>query len=312
VQQVGEQGAKRTGALGKARAARGRVDNFTRTQLWVNGMSMGMTPEDAARMVQEFHFNYSELSDFDREVMRRIVPFWVFPRKVVENQARTLARTPGRLVNVAKPFMGRDDENDMMTKWEGEGFKLRLDRDGKTLTVLNGIDLPVRSLDMLWRGDRRKTLEGFLGSTAPAIKVAYMAASGREPFRGKPFDRIPAPTLGRIVENWPKPLRDSVGWKLERDSAGRPKYTVNEERVRILMEASTLSRIFTTGDRYFRDSMNEPGAPNFWLQFFTGLQLKKLNLDDEQKRQLESKRRIAEQEAVKQGLLREHRSVYKP
>lgn len=311
VQMTG-QGAERPGVYAKARAIRGNVDNFTRTQLWANGIRMGMSPEDSARMVHEFLFNYSELSSFDRDVMRRAIPFYVFPRKAIGNIGEQIVKQPGRVINLAKPFLGRDSENQAMTTWEGEGFKVRLDRNGKNVTMLNGVDLPIRSFDMLWRGGFRKTLEGLVGSASPAIKIPYMAAADRDPFRGQPFGRLDAPTLGRAMENWPKPIKDWAGWRKDTDSAGRPRYTVNEEKVRIGIEASMLSRFFSTGDRYFREQLKDPSTANFWLQSLTGIQKKSLNLDDEQKRKLDAAIRDAEAAAVKQGTLRESRRVYEP
>jgi hypothetical protein len=312
VQTTGKEGAEKASLYSKARALRGQVDNGTRTQLWLNGIRMGMTPEDAARMVHEFLYNYSELSPFDRDIMRRAIPFYVFPRKTIGLYPGVAARTPGRLVNLHKPFMGRSDENQEMTQWEGEGFKLRLDRNGRDVTMLNGVDLPVRSFDMLWSGGLTKSLERLVGSAHPIPKVWYMMTSGRDPFRGQEMSRASAPALGRLLENGPKPIKDWLGWKKTNDQAGRPVYTVNEEKLKVVLEVSMLSRVFSTSDAYFRDMVHEPGAPDFWLRFFTGLRFKTLNLDDEQKRKLEDSTKAAEEEAVKQGTLRQGTYSYRP
>jgi hypothetical protein len=301
VQTTGKAGAQKATLYAKARAFRGQVDNTTRTQLAAAGMRMGMELEDAARMVHEFQYNYAELSPFDRDIMRRAMPFYVFPRKTIGLYPRVAVKTPGRLANLHKPFQGRDDENQEMTSWEGEGYKVRLDKNGKDLTVLNGVDLPVRSFDMLYSGGWTKTLERLVGSAHPIPKVAYMLASGRDPFRGREMTRTSAPSAGRLLEDAPAWLKEWTGWRKKLDAAGRPTYTVNEAKLRDTLEITMTSRIFSTSDAYFRDQLQEPGAPNWWLRVFTGLQLKKLNMDEEKRKQFEAKKKIAEDEAVKQG-----------
>lgn len=312
VQTTGKEGAEKASLYAKARALRGQVDNGTRTQLWLNGMRMGMTPEDSARMVHEFLYNYAELSPFDRDILRRAFPFIVFPRKTIELYPKLAVRMPGRLANLHKPFMGRSDENNEMTQWEGEGFKIRLDRNGRDVTMLNGVDMPSRSFDMLYSGGFTKTLERLVGSAHPIPKVWYMMTSGRDPFRGQEMTRTSAPTLGRLMENGPKAIKDWIGWKKTNDKAGRPVYTVNEEKMRVALEISMLSRVFSTSDAYFRDSMKEEGAPDYWLKFFTGLQHKTLNLDVEKKRKLDAAIKAAEEEAVKQGTLGQGHYNYRP
>lgn len=312
VQFTGQEGAKKSGLYAKARAFRGNVDNVTRTQLFVNGVGQGMTLQDAARMVHEFHFNYSELSAFDRDVMRRIIPFYVFPRKAIGVYAKQAVQNPGRVINMAKPFLGRDDENQAMTAWEGEGFKMRLDRNGKDITMINGVDLPVRSLDMLWKGTPGKTVDGLLAMMSPAIKAPYEWRSGKDPFTGQELGRRDRHTLGLLVEKLPKFAQDLVGFKKEFDKAGRPKYMMRDDRVQPLIEAAAVSRFFSTPDRVFREQIREPNKAARWLDFLTGLRFKTLNLDEEQQKKVFYATKAAEEELVNQGAAKEFKRVYVP
>lgn len=309
VQFTGKEGAEKASALTKARAARGSVDNATRTQLFINSLAAGSTPETAAQVVKDFLFDYSELSSFDRDVMRRIMPFYVFPRKVIGNTAKVLSTTPGRLTNLTKPFRGREDENNSMSQWEGEGFKIRLDRNGKDLTVLNGIDLPVRSIDMLWKGSPRKTIEGALAMSAPALKVPYELASGRDPFRGQEFGRIEAHALGPVIAKLPKAFQATVGFKEERDQLGRPKYTYRQDVVQMAAEALVVSRILSTSDRFFREQTRDPNLAARLLDFTTGIRWKTLNLDEEMAKRAKRRERELQDRAVKQGEAKEFRKV---
>ena len=311
VQFTGEQGAKRASLLSKARAKRGQVDNLTRTQLFINNIAAGMAPQDAAQVVKEFLFDYSELSAFDRDVMRRAMPFYVFPRKAIESYGKAIVKTPGRVANMAKPFRGREDENNSLSQWEGEGFKLRLDRDGKNLTMLNGVDLPVRTMDMLWAGSPTKTMNRWLSMASPSIKVPYEFLSGQDPFRGKPLGREQSYALGPLLEDLPKPLQVWAGYKKEFDKAGRPKYTIRQDRVQVLAEAALISRIVTTSERQMRESVRTPGKARMLLDLFTGLRFDVRNLDEEAAKKAAANLKVIQEEAVKQGELEKFEKIYK-
>jgi len=311
VQFTGDEGVKRTGFLGRARAKRGSVDNLTRSQLFINNIASGMTPQDAAQVVKDFLFDYGELSNFDKDFMRRAMPFYVFPRKAIETYGKAVVKTPGRVVNLAKPFRGREDENNMMTSWEGEGFKLRLDRDGKTLTMLNGVDLPVRTMDMLWAGSPTKTMNRWLSMASPAIKVPYEFLSGQDPFRGQPLGRQQSYFLGPLLKEMPKVAQDFAGFHEDKDAAGRPKYTVRMDRVQVLAEAALISRILSMGERNVKEQAKDPDWTARMLDFLTGLRLKDINFDEQQKLKIETTIRTLQEEKVKQGELRQGNYYYK-
>jgi hypothetical protein len=312
VQFTGDEGAKRTGFLGRARAKRGSVDNLTRSQLFINNIAAGMTPQDAAQVVKDFLFDYGELSNFDKDFMRRAMPFYVFPRKAIETYGRAVVKTPGRVVNLAKPFRGREDENNMMTSWEGEGFKLRLDRDGKTLTMLNGIDLPVRTMDMLWAGSPSKTMNRWLAMASPAIKVPYEFLSGQDPFRGRPLDRQQSYAIGPLLEHLPKVAQEWAGYQKEFDKAGRPKYTIRMDRVQVLAEAALISRIMSMSERNVKEKSKDPYWTTRMLDFLTGLRSKNLNLDEEVKTKTEWTIKALQEEQVKRGTMKRGQYLFKP
>jgi hypothetical protein len=312
VQFTGDEGAKRTGFLGRARAKRGSVDNLTRSQLFINNIAAGMTPQDAAQVVKDFLFDYGELSNFDKDFMRRAMPFYVFPRKAIESYGVAAVKTPGRVVNLAKPFRGREDENNMMTSWEGEGFKLRLDRDGKTLTMLNGVDLPVRTMDMLWAGSPTKTMNRWLSMASPAIKVPYEFLSGQDPFRGQPLGRQQSYFLGPLLKEMPKVAQDFAGFHEDKDAAGRPKYTVRMDRVQVLAEAALISRVLSMGERNVKEQAKDPDWTARMLDFLTGLRLKDINFDEQQKMKVDATIRTLQEEKVKQGELKQGTYTFKP
>ena len=80
--------------------------------------------------------------------------------------------------------------------WDAEAMKFRLNRDGKTLRVLSGIDLPLKNLDLLWNGSVRSTLRQGIGMLSPAVKAPLELGFGVNAFTGKDMGRQQSNSIG--------------------------------------------------------------------------------------------------------------------
>ena len=58
-----------------------------------------MSAEDAAMDVKKWHFDYAELTDFERDKMKRLIPFYTWMRKNMPLQIEAILRNPGRYGN---------------------------------------------------------------------------------------------------------------------------------------------------------------------------------------------------------------------
>jgi hypothetical protein len=239
----------------KAARARGMIENEARVQLWLQNIRRGMDPRDAADRVSEFLFNYGEVSRVEQEVFRRLIPFYTFTRKNIERQWKTLKSKPGLAINQLKPFRGDREENESLVKWEAEALKLRLDRDGKTIHMLNGIDLPLRNLDILWAGGVNRTIRQQMGMITPLLKTIPELALNRDFFLGRDLTRAESSAVGRVIDGLPTPkgVKDWLGYKKHTDAAGRPRYTFDGQRFTLLFRSWVASRALSTADRQFRE-----------------------------------------------------------
>jgi hypothetical protein len=285
----------------------GSIENEARMQLWLGNIARGIHPRQAADHVAEFLFDYGELSQFEKTFMKRMIPFYTWTRKNIALQVRTLRRNPGMQVNQLKPFRGRDNENEQMVQWEAEALKLRMDRDGKTIRVITGIDLPLRNLDTLWRGDLKRTGRGLMGMVTPLVKTWPELLLNHDFFLGKDMTRVESGAVGRLIEKLPTPpaVRDWLGYKKTTDDAGRPRYSFRGDRFTLLFRSWMLSRALSTSDRQFREYVTNGGTD--WqaaaLDVLTGLRAKELNLDEQMQRRLEERRRQLQSALVRRGVL---------
>ena len=243
-----------------------------------------------------------------------MIPFYTFTRKNIERQWKTLKSKPGLALNQVKPFRGRTDENEQMISWEAEALKIRLDRDGKTVHMLTGIDLPLRNLDTIWAGGAGETGRRIFGMLSPMIKTPIEMITGRDFFTGGDLKRTRGDALGRVIEHssTPKPLRDWLGYKKEYDEAGRPTYTFDGTRYALLVKSWAFSRAFSTSDRVFREYSEDTNINRALLDFMTGIRLKDIDLDEQGKRKLERRIRQLQDSLVRRGALRQYSRPYEP
>jgi len=304
--------------LGKFRkwltTKRAGVENEARVMLWLDEIAHGVDPRSAADTVGQFLFNYGEVSEIERKLFRRLIPFYTFTRKNVELQWKMLKTNPGLVLNQVKPFRKRDSEGEMMVKWEAESLGIRLDRDGTTVHMIQGVDLPIKNLDTIWAGGFGSTGRRIMGMLSPMLKVPLEGVVGRDFFTGGDLKRVHGPTLGRVLDSkhTPQSIKNWLGFKKEIDAAGRPQYTFDGVKYSLLVKSWMFSRVMSTSDRGFREYSDDPTIGRFLLDFLTGLRAKEMNLDEQQRRVLNRRIRELEQAGVRRGLSREFVKTFEP
>ena len=105
-------GRKDFPALELGRAIGGNVEDLFRGSQWLGATRAGRSADEAGRLVADTHFDYSKATDFERNVMRRLVPFYTFSRNNLPAQAAKLAQTPGQITTQMRTMgLGRKDDD---------------------------------------------------------------------------------------------------------------------------------------------------------------------------------------------------------
>lgn len=290
------EGAKeQTGRLSRGLAAfadkRGSVENAGRLQLWLNNINRGVNPREAARHVTDFLFDYGEISPFFRSFMRRAFFFPTFTLKNVPFWARELRRNPGLAVNQLKPFRGRTSDEREMLGWQADQLRLRLDGDGRTLHVLEGMDLPITNLDTLWGGGVGKTGRKWMSMLAPVPRTTFEQIAGTNLLTGRPLSRAQGQALGALIDvtPTPKPIKDWLGYRKELDPAGRPSYSFDERRYGLLVRSWMASRVASASDRVWRDTLANSDKGALWAMmesFVVGVRYNEIDMEETKRRKL--------------------------
>jgi endonuclease YncB( thermonuclease family) len=82
------------------------IENQDRLIHYASQLSRGLSEEDAASSVEHFLFNYSDLTSFEQNVMKRIIPYYTWLRNNVPLQLETLITHPEKMLFVSKVYHG--------------------------------------------------------------------------------------------------------------------------------------------------------------------------------------------------------------
>ena len=201
-------GATEWVGVNKAFEAGKMVENNARLALFIDGVAKGIKkaggkgPIDTAKILDESAinvrkslFDYSDLSTFEKDYMKRLMPFYTWTRKNLPAQLRAIAEHPDRAnkLNILVAGLQRDveriDSNDV-DQWVKEQFPIYLNsKDSEdTHTFITAMSyLPTAELERVFRSPKEMGhLLGQMGT--PLLKVPAEIFANYDSFRSKPID----------------------------------------------------------------------------------------------------------------------------
>lgn len=161
----------------------------------------------AAMEVKKLHFDYGDLTEFERTYMKRVFPFYTFSRKVAPLLAQQLAERPGGIIaqSIKTPARQRSDLA-IAPDYVSETMALPAGTlpDGSQRYV-TGFGMPWEDpLSFLGGGVRGGLLEGASRmnplTKAPIEWMTNQTLFQKGPAGGRPLEDLD-PTLGRIISN---------------------------------------------------------------------------------------------------------------
>jgi hypothetical protein len=196
-----------------------KIEDFSRTVAFLAQLKETGDPLQAARTVKLALFDYANLSPFEKNFLRRVVPFYSFTRKNLELQARTLLTSPGRIAMQARAittlndvFGGKplsDKEFALLPPWVQKGYNVVTKRQGSNVTLLNTLGTP---LEAVFQGMNPSDQVGMI---SPLLKTPLELATGYSMYFGKPISQV---TNADAYQFAPKFIKDYIGY-------ARVKYT---------------------------------------------------------------------------------------
>ena len=88
------------------------IESQAKVNLFLTELNAGKSFQEATDTVNKYLFDYSDLTDFEKNVMKRVIPFYTFMRKNIPLQLQSMFENPNRLSRYyrAKRGIGSKDE----------------------------------------------------------------------------------------------------------------------------------------------------------------------------------------------------------
>lgn len=237
------------------RAVGDTVESTNRLAPFIELLRQGYSPQAAAERVKFAHVDYTNLSDFERNVVKRMFPFASFTKGMASFVADELMQRPGgKLAQTIRAQNSvRGDEPMPEYIAQGDAIPLGTLPDG-TQRFVGGLGLMHSDATNLISPDVSDTLAEGISRMNPMLKLPIELASGesffqRGPLGGRELSDMD-PAAGRILTNLG--MRDEL-------PSGRARPLLGTEFENVLSNLPT-SRLMTTA-RTLTDPRKYEGGP---------------------------------------------------
>jgi len=286
---------------------------------FIDKLNKGYGIDDAARSVKKYLFDYGDLTDFEKNVMRRVMPFYTWTRKNIELQLKEMASKPGQYGAILKGFRDIEDaftdisEEDKakLPSWVKDGVEVIVGEDGKA-RAFYGFGTPIEAFSSAIGGIIPGTEDpSIMGSINPITKFFLEKSFDKNMFTGEQISTdIDARNWKSLLNEMPQELKDAIGYKeMERTTSQGTKYTeyIMDPNAKYIIN-TLFSRFAATGGK-LAGAFDEEGTGANWLDIMSGVKTKEFDLAEEDVKRQREMEKLLYEELIKRGYAKE---MYKP
>lgn len=277
--------------IAQMRKVQGTLDDWLQLSHYIAKLRQGWDPAAAGLQVKRYHNDYTELTNTERNVLKRVMPWYSFSRRSLPPLLEDALTKPAKVAAALRATSGVRTPFEFVPSYVAEGASVPVPGapDGQR-RYASSFGLPVedeavKALGSLAQGDLTRSLQQVLGMAQPAIKAPLERAFGTQLYSGRRLEDLRALNLVQ-------------GTGL-----------LNEENARLASQAianSPASRFFTSLDKLLDE---RKGAAPTLLNLLTGVRV--TDVDSERSRDVAAKRLLEEKLRGKPGV-RVAESVYVP
>ena len=227
-------------------------------------MASGAWPvNDAINSVAKYHFNYRDISQFDRAA-KRVIPFWTFMSRNIPLQLDILARHPDVLNrtygNLKRTLEAGQQEEPLVPAYFKNMGAIHVG-DIPGLGALGDSEYLMLDLPFLRVQDdlsKFTDIEKLFSDMNPAIKTPLELQAHEQFFSGIPLSdtRMETPPAGATLPGV-KQLLEGIGW-LEKDNQGRPVMSDSHSYA-----FGALNPLANRVERVNQTAQKHPGEPGY-------------------------------------------------
>ncbi len=171
------------------------IEHSQKATAYITALSQGKTVQEALDLATKAGFDYRQLTAFESQIMRRIVPFYSFARKNIALQLQTLGENPQR-INQILAFFGNnplalfglkegtpltDEEKKNLPSFLREAIGIKLEDTPEGLSqFISSFGTPIEAFAQLFGSN--PVLRG-ISMMNPIIKAPIEIGIGKDSFR---------------------------------------------------------------------------------------------------------------------------------
>lgn len=185
------------------------IEKNARLHHFLEQIKSGMTPEDAAKSVNKYLYDYSKENKFDK-AMKNIDPFWTFHKNNARMLTQSAIEHPSRMTKIMRADRGLDGDIPEEYKQSDESMYREHQASGKTYT-----DSKDRQYNYLYDQQMFSDIsdalpineESLIGKLNPLLQIALRTAKGEGRFGNK----LVSPNK-KVEDGWEEMLYEDAGY----------------------------------------------------------------------------------------------------
>lgn len=165
------------------------VENNARFSLFLDQINKGIDVGSAARHTKKFLFDYGELTQWEKQVMKRVIPFYTWMRKNIPLEVEQMLKQPGKFsmankVKEAVESLSKRPDEKYLPDWMREKeMYVRLPYESPDKPLYMNPDFAFQDLAKL--SSNPAVLREWMASLSPAIKFPFEVMANYNFFFGR-------------------------------------------------------------------------------------------------------------------------------
>tara|TARA_B100000287_G_C20619608_1_gene775417 strand:- start:413 stop:1690 length:1278 start_codon:yes stop_codon:yes gene_type:complete len=275
------------------------TETFLRGSLGFDTLLKGNSADEAFDNVMKFHFDYDDLSDLERNVVKKVVPFYTWTRKNMPLMFEMAARRPAvfnKYTSLKKEMEYGQERPKVIPEWmQRQGaIQTPFTYDGENMFILPDMPFkaPMELIEPSLRFDRDESamdriqtaLASFGTQITPLIKAPYEWKAKQNLWKGYNFDgkyQVVPRAYAKVPFLMDMLSLPGIAAKNSKGQWAMKDYELHA-MAQLLPTLSDLRRLFPDEERY------QKRAVSTWISFMFGAGLR-TNTKWEQDRELQSR-----------------------
>lgn len=297
------------------------IEHQQKATAYITALSQGKTIPEALALAERAGFDYRVLTQFESQIMRRLIPFYSFTRKNIELQLKTLGESPERINQVLR-FFGNigenisEEEKKMLPDFIKESIGVKLQDSPEGLKqYISSFGTPIEAFTQLFGSNR---ILRAISMMNPLLKVPIELGIGKDSFRQKDIKEV---YDAREYKMAPQILKDLLDLKevqkdiLTKNAQGKliktgERTEYQADPVKLLIARS----LFTSRGVSYLDQLFGGDLKGFvkTIKVTTGFKPQQINLEVTQAVKEKEQKRALEDLLIKTGKVKIYQNAYEP